>query len=247
MQVSVPAIRRRLLRLAARFEPAELVALAALLAGAAGIWAFLAIVEEVLEGDTRTVDRYILLALRTAGDPADPIGPKWLEQVFIDLTALGGVTVITLLALLTFGYLALLRRWSTAFFVLLTLAGGALLNSLLKSGFERPRPDLVPHAVEVQTASFPSGHAMLAAIAYLTLGALLARLEPHWRLKAYIMGTAVTFALLIGVSRVYLGVHWPSDVLAGWCVGASWAIACWFGAQLVAARRRGRRPDDPAR
>jgi undecaprenyl-diphosphatase len=103
-----------------------------------------------------------------------------------------------------------------------------LLSTVLKMGFERPRPDLVPHATRVYTASFPSGHAMLSAVTYLTLGALLARVQPNRRLKAYLIGLALCITLLVGASRVYLGVHWPSDVLAGWCGGAAWAALCWF-------------------
>jgi undecaprenyl-diphosphatase len=103
-----------------------------------------------------------------------------------------------------------------------------MLSTGLKMGFERPRPDLVPHATQVYTASFPSGHAMLSAVTYLTLGALLSRVQRRRRVKAFFLGLALTLTLLIGLSRVYLGVHWPSDVLAGWCIGAAWASLCWF-------------------
>jgi undecaprenyl-diphosphatase len=111
--------------------------------------------------------------------------------------------------------------------VLISVAGGAGLSSLLKLGFERPRPDLVAHLVEVQTLSFPSGHAMVSAVIYLTLGALLAQVHGSIRLKIYILSVAVILTLLIGISRVYLGVHWPTDVLAGWAAGAAWAIMSW--------------------
>jgi undecaprenyl-diphosphatase len=113
-----------------------------------------------------------------------------------------------------------------------------LLSTLLKLGFERPRPDLVPHAVVVYTASFPSGHAMLSAVTWLTLGALLMRVEPRRRVKAYVLALAVLTTLLVGASRIYLGVHWPTDVLAGWCIGAAWALMCWLAALWL--QRRGR-------
>jgi undecaprenyl-diphosphatase len=112
-----------------------------------------------------------------------------------------------------------------------------LLSTALKLGFARPRPDLVPHGVRVYTASFPSGHAMLSAVTYLTLGALLARVQPQRRVKAFLLGLAIALTVLIGMSRVYLGVHWPSDVLAGWCGGAAWASLCWFVALQL--QRRG--------
>jgi undecaprenyl-diphosphatase len=112
-----------------------------------------------------------------------------------------------------------------------------VLSSILKLGTDRPRPDLVAHLVEVHTASFPSGHAMLSAVVYLTLGGLLSRVERPWRIKIHLLSVAVILTLLIGVSRVYLGVHWPTDVLAGWCAGATWAMLCWRVA--LALQRRG--------
>jgi len=130
------------------------------------------------------------------------------------------------------------RRRAAALLVLVAVAGGMLLSTLLKLGFERPRPDLVPHAVEVYTASFPSGHAMLSAVTWLTLGALLMRVEPRRRVKAFVLAMAVLTTLLVGASRIYLGVHWPTDVLAGWCIGAAWALICWLAALWL--QRRGR-------
>jgi undecaprenyl-diphosphatase len=124
-----------------------------------------------------------------------------------------------------------------------------LLSALLKDAFGRARPDLVPHGVEVHTLSFPSGHAMLAAATYLTLGALLARVQPHPRVKTYVLTVAAVLTVLIGVSRVHLGVHWPSDVLAGWCVGAAWALLCWMAAVWLQRRgqvERGVEEDDRA-
>jgi undecaprenyl-diphosphatase len=124
------------------------------------------------------------------------------------------------------------------------VCGGMMLSTALKMGFERPRPDLVPHATRVYTASFPSGHAMLSATAYLTLGALLARVEKLRRIKAFFLGLAVCLTLLIGISRVYLGVHWPSDVLAGWADGAAWASLCWFAALQLQRRGQVEKPGE---
>jgi undecaprenyl-diphosphatase len=125
-----------------------------------------------------------------------------------------------------------------AFFLLVAVGGGMLLSAGLKMGFERARPDLVPHHTRVYTASFPSGHAMLSAVVYLTLAALLARVQSERRVKTMIIVLAVLLTLLVGMSRVYLGVHWPTDVLAGWCGGAAWASLCWFVALQL--QRRGR-------
>lgn len=208
----------------------EAVPLLVLLLAAASLWGFLGLASEVREGDTHALDRAIMLALRNPADHADPLGPRWLEEVARDVTALGGNAVLAALTLAVAGFLVLARKRGAALLVAVSVGGGTALSSLLKLGFARPRPDLVPHAVEVYTASFPSGHAMLSAVTYLTLGALLARVQPRRRLRAYVLALAVLTSLLVGASRVYLGVHWPSDVAAGWCVGAAWALLCWLAA-----------------
>jgi undecaprenyl-diphosphatase len=200
-------------------------------------WIFVEIAGEVLEGDVTRFDRTLLLALRSAGDPSDPIGPRWFEEAARDVTGLGGTTVLTFVTLAAIAYLVMTGKSHAALLVLVAVAGGMLLSTALKLGFARPRPDLVPHGARVYTASFPSGHAMLSAVTYLTLGALLARVQPQRRVKAFLLGLAILLTLVIGMSRVYLGVHWPSDVLAGWCGGAAWASLCWFIALQL--QRRG--------
>lgn len=219
-------IRRRL----AGLELGTVVVLG-LVAGA--LFAFIRIADEVREGETHRFDEWLLLALRQPGDPAEPIGPAWLKQVMTDLTAMGGVTVLTLLTLAVVIYLLLERKRGAAVLVAASIGGGTLLSVVLKNGFDRPRPSLVAHMVDVQTLSFPSAHAMLSAVAYLTLGVIIARLSERRAVKAYVVSVAVLFTLLIGASRIYLGVHWPTDVLAGWCVGAAWALMCgWIAARL---------------
>ena len=211
--------------------------LAVLCLAAAIAWGFVELADEVLEGETREIDSLLLLALRSAKDPSDPLGPQWVEEMARDLTALGSFGVLALLTAAAVGYLVLAAKRHAAIAVLAAVAGGVVRSTALKLGFDRPRPDLVPHAVEVYTASFPSGHSMMAAVTYLTLGALLARVEGDWRLKLYWVGIALLLTLLVGFSRVYLGVHWPSDVLGGWALGATWALACWIVMQWL--QRRG--------
>lgn len=210
--------------------------LLALLGAAAAAWAFVLLAGWVRAGDTRALDRALLLALRTPGDTADPLGPAWFESFMRDLSALGSLGVLALLVVAVAGFVALAGRRRTALYVLASCSGGELLNHGLKQLFERPRPDLVPHGAHVMTASFPSGHALLSAVVYLTLAALLARLLPARRLRAWVMACAVTLTLAVGVSRVYLGVHWPSDVLAGWALGAAWALGWWALAQTLRPR-----------
>lgn len=221
--------------LLARAEGRTLAALA-LLAGA--LWAFVALAEEVVEGGTRSVDERLLLLLRTPGDPSDPLGPRGVETLMRDVTALGGFTVLTLVTAAVAGALLIRRQPRSALFLVLCVAGGQLVSRLAKLGFDRPRPDLVPHGTEVLSASFPSGHSMMAAVVWLTLAAMLARSEPQRRMKAYLVALAALVVVAVGVSRVYLGVHWPSDVLAGWTLGAGWALLCYLGARWLGRRGR---------
>ncbi len=188
---------------------------------------FAEFVDRVVEGDTRAFDESVLLAFRHPNNPAYPIGPVWLQIMFRDITPLGGYAVVILISLAVIGYLLMDGKRGAALWVLVSVSGGAVISNLLKLAIERPRPDLVARLVEVNTTSFPSGHATLAAVTYLTLGALLSRVEARRRAKIYVLTVAVALTVLIGVSRIYLGVHWPTDVLAGWCIGAAWAMLCW--------------------
>ncbi|MDH4438919.1 MAG: phosphatase PAP2 family protein [Rhizobium sp.] len=191
---------------------------------------------EVLEGETRAFDESVLLALRDPTDPALPIGPAWLTKMMVDITALGGVTVLTLIVTLVVVYLALRRKFRTALFVTASILGGWALSSALKLGIARPRPEVVQHLVEVSDMSFPSGHAMLSAITYLTLGAMLSRLEETRTLRYFFPLVAVVLTLIIGLSRIYLGVHYPTDVLGGWAAGTVWACGSWFVARWMLGR-----------
>jgi undecaprenyl-diphosphatase len=202
---------------------------------AAGVWLFAALADEVMEGGTRKLDRALLLALRRPGD-LQPLGPPALLNAARDITALGGPAVLTLLTAAVCLFLALDSKKHMALFVGGSIGSGLLVSYLLKDSFDRPRPDIVPHEVYATSSSFPSGHSMLSALTYLTLGAILARAHERKLLKAYFLLTAVFLTLLIGVTRVYLGVHWPTDVLAGWTAGAVWALLCWLLARWLQSR-----------
>ena len=203
------------------------------------------IVEEMLEGDTDAFDRAVLLALRNRADPTHPIGPPWAADMVRDVTALGSFSVLGLIWLSLASYLLLVRRWGLATWITASIVGGSILNSLLKFGFDRPRQDIVPATAPVFTTSFPSGHAMEAAVVYLTVGVLLADLHGSRALKVFFLGVAMTLVIAVGVSRVYLGLHYPTDVLAGWCVGAAWAALCWSIALWLRRETPSRRPNTP--
>jgi undecaprenyl-diphosphatase len=218
----------------------ELGTLAALFVLTAMLLGFGMLAEEVLEGDTLAFDRAVLLALRDPANPADPLGPSWIEKAALDVTSLGSVTVLALVSAAAAGFLAIVRDYPAALLVLVSTGGGRLLGDLLKDAFVRPRPDVALQVVQVDTAGFPSGHAALAAATYLTLGALLARVQPDRRAKGYLLSVAMLLTLLVGASRVYLGVHWPSDVLAGWCIGSAWAMLCWLVASWISRMEMGK-------
>ncbi|MEP9386944.1 phosphatase PAP2 family protein [Mesorhizobium sp. KR9-304] len=198
---------------------------------AGGLWGFVAMAEVARDSSAHVFDTEILLAFREAGKPDDPVGPPWLEEAVRDVTGLGSMIVLVLVTAIAVFYFLLIRRGREALLVLIAVVGGQILSSLLKLGIDRPRPDLVPHLAEVQTLSFPSGHAMMSAVTYLTLGSMLAGIVPGRATKIYVLAVAVLITLLVGVSRIYLGVHWPSDVLAGWCAGFAWAMLCWLVAR----------------
>ncbi len=198
---------------------------AVMLTGGA-LWGFAELADEIAEGEMMSFDRSVLLFFREETQPQVPIGPPELTYVARDITALGGATALVMLTLAAIGYLLMRRKYGAAVFVLVSVVGGTALSSALKMFFDRARPDVVPHLMEATSASFPSGHSMLAMVVYLTLGAVLAEVQSEHRLRIYILSWAVFLSLLVGWSRVFLGVHWPTDVLGGWCLGAAWALLC---------------------
>ena len=208
-----------------RYEPLMLVMFAAL---SGGILLFVYLTSEVLEGSTKRFDEAILLALRQPSDLSVPIGPGWLTHAVRDITSLGGTTVLALMTALVTIYLLLDRKRAIALVVLASVLGGWALSAALKVGVARPRPDIVPHLVEVHDPSFPSGHAMVSAVTYLTLAALISGTRPHRSTRVFTVAAGILLTLMIGASRVYLGVHYPTDVLGGWCAGATWALGCWI-------------------
>ena len=200
----------------------------ALLAIAVLLFLFGFIAHQVAGRKPTALDRCVPLALRSSADPSCPIGPAWVQEAARDITSLGSIIVVVITTAAVAGYLFLDHKPGVAWLMVLAVGGGIALNNLLKLVFARQRPDVITPSARVFTTSFPSGHATLSAIAYLTIGALLSRASPSAALSLYLMVLAVFLTVLIGFSRIYLGVHYPTDVLAGWCIGAAWAIFCWM-------------------
>ena len=214
---------------------ADSILLAALLGVVLCVWAFVAVADQVIAGHTKDLDEQLMLRLR-AGELSEPRGPFWLPGVMRDLTSLGSAPVLVLFVLAVAGSLVARRQYHALALLLVATIGGHLLNDFLKETFARPRPVAALHLTEVRSLSFPSGHAMESAIIYLTLAALLARLVRTRMLKLYFIGLAFFLTLVVGASRVYLGVHYPSDVLAGWTAGLAWSLLCWTAARYLQKR-----------
>ncbi len=211
-----------------------------------GAWAFIEIADQVEDQKTQRFDEWAVRSLRQKSDLSKTIGPPILAEVGRDFTALGGIAVLSFVTLAVVGFLLLQRKFGAATFVAIATVGGLLLSILLKHLIDRPRPELVPHLSLVYTTSFPSGHSMLSASVYLTLGALLARFTPQRSLKIYFVAVAVALTFLVGVSRVYMGVHYPTDVLAGWTAGLVWALICWLVARYLQHRGKVEQDVEPA-
>jgi undecaprenyl-diphosphatase len=206
----------------------SIVVLVAVLLIVGGTWGFIELLDEVKEGDTQKFDDWAVKTLtRFHGQPQY----RMLEEVGRDITALGGIAVLVLATLAVAGFLLIIRNFGAMWLVIVATVGGLVLSSVLKYFIDRQRPDFGSHLSNVYTTSFPSGHSMMAAVVYLTLGSLLASVVQRKRLKLYILSLAMLVTLLVGVSRVYMGVHWPTDVLAGWTAGLVWAILCWLVAR----------------
>jgi undecaprenyl-diphosphatase len=203
-----------------------------------GVWGFIEIADEVIEGEARPFDTMILEQVRGVGPEGQPRGPVWLAVSMRDITALGSYSVLTLITAFCAVYLVLVRKKMLMLFTIGAALGGMLVSSLLKLLFSRERPEIALRLVVEQSYSFPSGHAMMSAVVYLSLAVMLSAMQPRLRERVFFLLAAMLLTFLVGVSRMYLGVHYPTDVLAGWAVGLAWASLWWF-AGLHLRNRRG--------
>lgn len=198
-----------------------------LAAGLIAVLAFAFLVSRITSGDAFAFDQRIILSLRVAGDPATPVGSARFASAVRDVTALGSSTVLAFVVGFAALLLVALGRWRIGVMVVLATALGTWANTVIKDVVSRARPDLVPHLMDESSPSFPSGHAANSAIVYLTLAVLVLPFVRPVAARGLIIGAAVILVAAIGASRVYLGVHWPSDVAGGWLYGTLWALGWW--------------------
>ena len=216
-------------------KPKDLAVLVSVWCLVVGTLAFLLLASVVQRGSTREIDAKILRSVRELATRKDRPNHLWGEESIIAITSLGTLMVLVSLSCAVLGLLLLTRHWALSLLLLAALGGAIGLNYGLKAYYGRARPDVVPHAQFVSSPSFPSGHALISTAVYGTLGAIGANLLRERRLRIYVMSLAIVLSLAIGLSRIYLGVHYPSDVLAGWTVGFLWSIACWCVARKCAS------------
>ena len=206
------------------------------------IWTFVQLAGKIRKGRTDEIDNQILRALRKPENPAIPIGPGWLPEVARDVTALGSGADLTLVSTVLVGFLCLNRRFRAAGYLVASVGSGLLLCQLLKDFFVRRRPTVVAHLTHFDPESFPSGHSMGSAVVYLTLGGIISRQVRGWVAKVYFLSVALLLTVLVGLSRLYLGVHYPTDVLAGWAAGSLWSSACTQAARCLQRQGAVERP-----
>jgi len=201
-------------------------------------WAFIQLSSEMVEGDTRAFDMQLLRAAQSLRS-----GQPWVAEVMRDLSGLGSTAVLTLFTAVTVGYLALVSARTTALLVATAVITGSVGVSWLKDVFGRLRPAADFAELVAPGLSFPSGHASVSAIVFLTLGALLASTRSRAIERTYILAMAALMTLLVGLSRITLGVHWATDVLAGWAFGAAWSMVWLLLAQRFARDAAGVNPE----
>lgn len=219
------------------FFRAETVILSALTAFASLILFCLWIADVTGVSPVAEFDRLVLITLHPdARHPSDPLGPLWLDHAAADFTSAGSISVLVFLSLTAGGFLLVRRRYLDAGVILMAFFGGLLISEGLKGFFGRERPPDIYRAAEVLNASFPSGHALLAAGVYLTMAVIIARQVRARGERIYIAVGALALVILIGMTRIYLGVHWATDVLAGWVAGGAWASLCCLAAYLLRLR-----------
>lgn len=212
---------------------------------ATGMLAAWLVIGLLTQGGMAAIDHRVLAIFHNVYDPNDPIGPDWLESVMRDITSLGSNVVIIMITAGAAAVLGMMGRKGPAILLTVSITATFILNAVLKSAVDRARPDFLAPSIAVETASFPSSHAMMSAALYLLLAGIAAREIADRRLATALIVAAGGLTFVIGATRVYLGAHWPSDVLAGWLLGAAAALAAWQLARSPTSPERERSTSVP--
>lgn len=197
-----------------------------------GLWGLSVLTEEVLEGDTARIDHSVLHWLNEQATP-------WLDHAAVEITALGDTLVVIMIAVISASLLMLLGRKAYAALLVASVAGAGVITPMLKTIFDRPRPqvlELRAHFAE-SSAAYPSGHATMSMVTLMTIAFIVHRLSRHRWVGVLAGLLAGVVILLIGLSRLYLGLHFPSDVIAGYTVGFTWAVLCALTIVALESRR----------
>lgn len=201
----------------------------------AGAWAFVSLAEEVAEGETQRFDVAMMQWInRHASEP--------LDELALEITVLGDFSVVAMLVLVSSALLWVSHHRYSVLLLWVGIAGSAPLIQVLKTVFGRERPQVFEWRghYTVESASFPSGHSLGAFVAYVLLAYLVVRLQAGRRLRYLTIGITVLVVTLIGLTRIYLGVHYPSDVLAGYAIGLAWVALCAIALEALRYYRTGR-------
>lgn len=220
-----------------KYYPNEIMFLFIVLVALLSLLLFIQVAGEVEGGELQHIDDKILLMFRDPNDPSKALGSQNFQDMVRDITSLGSATIVTLITVLIFLFLLMKREYRSAVYVLFATVSGAVLVTLLKVLFARERPDIVTHLVYEASKSFPSGHSTISAVMYLSMAVLVMRIEKSHKERLFIICTALFLTFIIGLSRIYLGVHYPSDVLAGWALGVFWALLIWVVSSFFERRK----------
>lgn len=223
-------------RLIQKYFPGEISFLFIILGMVLSLFLFIVIADAVAAGEILSYDNQILLLFRNPENPSLPLGSERIQYIVRDITALGSSTLLIIITLFVVLYLALQKASRSIIYVLFAAIGGGVLVQILKHLFARQRPDIVSHLVSEISMSFPSGHSAMSAVVYLSLAVLISRIEKSYGTRIFLISAALIITLLVGLSRIYLGAHYPTDVLAGWMIGLFWALLCWFIASIIEKR-----------
>lgn len=219
-----------------KYYPSEVSFLFILLGMLLSLFLFIQIADAVHDKETYSIDNEILLMFRSSEDISKPLGPERFQYIVRDITSLGSSTLLTIISLIVVIYLGLKKETRSIIYVLSAAIGGGILVQILKILFARPRPEIAGQLVSEITMSFPSGHSAMSAVVYLSIAVLISRIESLYKTRVFIITTALAISFIVGISRIYLGVHYPTDVIAGWMIGLFWALLCWFVAVIIEKR-----------